>query len=126
MAVAIVLAPLALSSCSNEDNYWTEPVTISGPGVVHHAVTIEAGQTLQLKATNGIFVHGTGFAWTSSDPSVATIDQSGLVTALTTGETTITAATTGNSVINFGAITVYVIGSGVGLVDDQIDQSEAE
>ena len=126
MAVAIVLAPLALSSCDNEDNWLSEAVTISGPGVVHHEVTLEAGQTLQLKATKGILISGTGFSWTSSDPAVATVDQNGLVTAIAAGQVTITAATTGSSVISFGAITLNVLGSTISVVDDQIDQSEAE
>ena len=51
MAVAIVVAPLALSSCGNEDNWFGGGVIISGPGVVHQAATLEAGQTLQLSAT---------------------------------------------------------------------------
>ena len=57
---------------------------------------------------------------------MATIDQNGLVTALSNGEVTITATTTGNAVVNHGSITIYVLGSSIGLVDDQIDQSEAE
>lgn len=126
MAVAIVLAPLALSSCDNEDNWLSEAVTISGPGVVHHEVTLEAGQTLQLKATKGVLISGTGFSWTSSDPAVATVDQNGLVTAIAAGQVTITAATTGSSVISIGSITLNVLGSTISVVDDQIDQSEAE
>ena len=42
MAVAIVVAPLALSSCGNEDNWFGGGVIISGPGVVHQAATLEA------------------------------------------------------------------------------------
>lgn len=126
MAVALVVMPFALSSCDNEDNWLSEAVTISGQGVAHHAATIEVGQTLQLKATRGVLIPGTGFEWSSSDPAVATIDQNGLVTALSNGEVTITATTTGNAVVNHGSITIYVLGSSIGLVDDQIDQSEAE
>ena len=126
MAVAIVLAPLALSSCDNEDNWFGEGVTISGPGVVHHEVTLEAGQTLQLSATKGALIAGSGFSWTSSDPAIATVDQNGLVKALAAGEVTITCSTTGSDVITNGSITIYVLGSSIALVDDQIDQSEAE
>lgn len=126
MAVAIVLAPLALSSCDNEDNWLSEAVTISGPGVVHHEVTLEAGQTLQLSATKGALIAGSGFSWTSSEPAIATVDQNGLVTALAAGEVTITCSTTGSDVITNGSITIYVLGSSIALVDDQIDQSEAE
>ena len=41
MAVAIVVAPLALSSCGNEDNWFGGGVIISGPGVVHQAATLD-------------------------------------------------------------------------------------
>ena len=126
MAVAIVLAPLALSSCDNEDNWFGGGVIISGPGVVHHEVTLEAGQTLQLSATKGALIAGSGFSWTSSDPAIATVDQNGLVKALAAGEVTITCSTTGSDVITNGSITIYVLGSSIALVDDQIDQSEAE
>ena len=126
MAVAIVVAPLALSSCDNEDNWFGGGVIISGPGVVHQAATLEAGQTLQLSATKGALIAGKGFAWTSSDPAIATVDQNGLVTAIAAGEVTITCSTTGSDVITNGSITIYVLGSSIALVDDQIDQSEAE
>ena len=46
--------------------------------------------------------------------------------ALTAGETTIIATTTGSDITNQGQIVVYVVNMGVGLIDDQIDQSEAE
>ena len=126
MAVAIVVAPLALSSCDNEDNWFGGGVIISGPGGVHHEVTLEAGQTLQLSATKGALIAGKGFAWTSSDPAIATVDQNGLVTAIAAGEVTITCSTTGSDVITNGSITIYVLGSSIALVDDLIDQSEAE
>ena len=126
MALAVVVAPLALSSCDNEDNFWTEAVTISGPGVAHHEATIEMGQTLQLKAATGILVTGKDFKWESSDPSVATIDQNGLVTALTTGEVIITARTTGSDISYMGQITLYVVSQSLSVISDDIDQSEAE
>ena len=126
VAVALVAGPWALSSCSNEDNYWTEPVSIIGNGVVHHEATIEVGCTLQLKAEMGILISGKGFEWTSTNPEVATIDANGLVKALSAGETTIIAATTGSEITNYGQIVIHVVNLGVGLVDDQLDQSEAE
>lgn len=126
VALALVAGPWALSSCSNEDNYWTEPVSIIGHGVVHHEATIEVGSTLQLRAETGILIGGTGFEWTSTNPEVATIDENGLVKALSAGETTIIATTTGSDITNQGQIVVYVVNMGVGLIDDQIDQSEAE
>ena len=127
VAVALVVAPIAMSSCSNEDNFWSEAVTISGSGVQHHEASVTIGQTLQLRASNGILVHGTGFRWESSDESVATIDQNGLVKAVKAGITVITAHTTGNSDVSYqGSITLTVNNLGVGLVNDKLDQSLAE
>ena len=126
VAVALVAAPIAMSSCSNEDNFWTEAVTISGQGVQHHEATIVKGETLQLRAITGILVYGNGFTWSSSNTEVATVDQNGLVKALKAGETTISAETINEEVRNTGSIRLTVVNLGVGQVDDQIDQSEAE
>lgn len=126
MAVAVVLMPLALSSCDNEDNWFTEAVTISGPGVVHHEASLEIGQTLQLKATKGILISGTGFTWSSSDESVVTIDQNGLVKAVGPGSAVITARTTGDIVSNIGQIVVNVNNLALNIINDNVDQSEAE
>ena len=63
--------------------------------------TIEEGQARQLeavaKAADGMSVPDVSFTWTSSDVSVATIDTSGLVMGVSTGEATITAAMDGVS-----------------------------
>ena len=126
MAVAVVMAPLALSSCDNEDNWAVEQVVIKGEGISNKMGTIEVGQTLQLKAVRNFFVNGQGLAWKSSDESVATVDQNGLVRAVGVGEVIITAYTTGASESDSGEITLYVVNLGFGFVDDQLDQSEAE
>ncbi|MCY4573114.1 MAG: Ig-like domain-containing protein, partial [Gemmatimonadetes bacterium] len=53
------------------------------------------GETAQLTATvhdqNGNAMVGAAVAWASTDPTVATVDQSGLVTAAGNGETNLTA-----------------------------------
>ena len=126
VAVALVVAPIAMSSCSNEDNFWSEAVTILGKGVQHHEATIVKGETLQLRANTGILINGNGFTWSSSNTEVATVDQNGLVKALKAGETTIAAQTIGEDVRYTGEIRLTVVNQGVGQVDDQIDQSEAE
>ena len=60
------------------------------------AELIAFGATVQLTAeafdANGHLVAGAEFSWESSDPSVATVDASGLVTAVGGGEATITAS----------------------------------
>lgn len=126
MAVALVVAPLAMSSCDNEDNWAAEQVVIKGEGIKNKMGTIEIGQTLQLKAVRDFFVNGQGLAWKSSDESVATVDQNGLVKAVGVGEVVITAYTTGAKLSDSGEVTLYVVNQGIGLIDDQIDQSEAE
>lgn len=126
MAVALVVAPLAMSSCDNEDNWAVEQVVIKGEGISNKMGTIEIGQTLQLKAVRDFFVNGQGLAWKSSDESIATVDQNGLVKAVGVGEVVITAYTTGAKLSDSGEVTLYVVNQGIGLIDDQIDQSEAE
>ena len=50
----------------------------------------KAGDTVQLKAT--VFPEGTPVAWSSADEKVATVDETGKVTAVGKGYTTITAS----------------------------------
>ncbi len=126
VALALMATPLLTSSCSNEDNFYTEAVTITGTGIAHHQGTMKIGQTLQLKAAKGILISGTGFEWSSTDTAVATVDQSGLVTAISPGQTTIIARTTGSSISNMGSIEIYVDNQSIGVIDDGIDQSDAE
>ncbi len=57
---------------------------------------------------------------------MATVDQNGLVKAVGVGEVVITAYTTGAKLSDSGEVTLYVVNQGIGLIDDQIDQSEAE
>jgi hypothetical protein len=126
MALAVVLLPLALNSCDNEDNWAGEPILITGDGVHARVLTLEKGMTVQLSTKRDFITHGNGMAWKSSDPEVASIDQNGLLTALKTGEVIITAYTTGASVSGEGHLTVKVVNTGIVLLDEQIDQSDAE
>lgn len=61
--------------------------------------TLEPGQTQQFSAQ--YFVNGkqkkAQFTWSSSDEGVATVSSAGLVTAVASGEATITATTSGTS-----------------------------
>ena len=65
------------------------------------AHTLLPGATLQFTAeatdANGHPVAGTEFSWASSDPAVATVDASGLATALGPGDAEISAISSGES-----------------------------
>jgi len=74
------------------------------------SAAVGVGATVQLTATpldaNGNPLTGRSVTWTSSAPSVATVDGTGLVTGVATGPATITAASEGKS--GSSAITVSV------------------
>ena len=126
MAGALVIGTTALSSCGNEDNYWSEAINISGQGLQGHEAYLEIGQTLQLKAENGFMIRGTGFEWESSDTSVATVTANGLITAVGPGTAVITVYTTGYPVINQNHVTIYVGNQTMGIGSGSVDQSNAE
>ena len=116
VAVTTLMAGLVLYACGDD--------TAAGPGAddgtgdtrVARAVGIRPGsktlaflgQTLQLTATaydvDRFEIDGVTFTWSSSDDGVATVDPTGLVTALASGSTTITA--TGDGVSGSASITV--------------------
>ncbi len=113
--VACVLVPLAGCSNSIVDSITVSPTTQA----------LSVGQTVQFKAT-GVFTHRTTSSttqdltnqvtWTSSVPAIATVNSSGLATAISAGTTTITASTSGftGSLSATATITVTGQGSGTG------------
>ena len=74
---------------ANMDVVYTYTVDIEGtPGT-----SVEPGTTVQLSAipyVNGILTTGATFDWTSSDNTIATVDDTGLVNCLSEGVATIT------------------------------------
>ena len=117
---------MAKSSRGNDDHFWTEAVHIYGQAVQGNEAYLETGATMQLRATNGFLIHGTGFRWESSNPAVATVSDSGLITAVSEGTAVITVYTTGDAVINKGCITVYVSNKAISIGSGNVDQSAAE
>lgn len=89
---------------------------VASVSVAPSAATVEAGLTQQLTATtrdaNGNILTGRVVTWTSSATGVATINGSGLLSALTAGSTTATATSEGRS----GTATVTVVVSPVATV----------
>ncbi|MDN4476882.1 Ig-like domain-containing protein, partial [Demequina sp. SYSU T00192] len=71
--------------------------------------TLDTGRTLQLEATvlpaDASFYH---LAWESSDPALATVDDSGLVTAVAEGDVTIRAIAEDDDTV-FGETLIHVV-----------------
>jgi glucose/arabinose dehydrogenase len=101
LAISTLLLALLVSACDNGGGDIQEPE----PGVVAEVVlaapttSVAVGQGVQLTATardsQGTVLGGRPFAWTTGDPSVATVADTGLVTALAVGQTEISATTEG-------------------------------
>jgi len=89
VAVRSVLI-VSLAACSA--GTAGEPVAEPSPAIVPAAATIGAGTTTQLATAN---LADTSPVWTSSDSSVARVDQSGLVRAVRVGTVTISARSHG-------------------------------
>jgi len=103
------------------------PVTVSSSVLSALAITpatfvVSAGSSLQLTAT-GTFSNGSlqnlssSVVWTSSSPAVATVDVSGLLSALTPGATTVTASLAGQSAMAMGTVASGVTNSPEVFVD---------
>ncbi len=82
-------------------------VPVTGISLNTNEAEIEVGQTLQLTAT--ILPENAtnkGYSWSSSDESVATVNENGLVSALAAGPVTITVTTTEGGKTATCAVTV--------------------
>ena len=92
--IALTMA-LGMTGCKGNNNGSKSKssgalpkISVSSEGNV---TEIEIDQTLQLAVKNEAGEAVTGVTWTSSVPTVASVSDAGLVTALGSGETTITA-----------------------------------
>lgn len=70
------------------------PVAVTGVTLDKTSASVEAGQTLQLTATvSPTNADNKNVSWSSNNPTVANVDQNGLVTAYSAGNATITVTT---------------------------------
>ena len=110
--VTTIAAGTAEIAVNAEGRKTTVPVTVSGSSnsggasvasvdVSLNAPTLLVGQSAQASATlkdaNGNVLSGRSIVWTSSEVTVASVNATGLVTALKTGSVTITATSDGKS-----------------------------
>src|SRR5580692_56715 len=114
-ALLVIALVLPIAGCTNSqvDTIAVTPATES----------LSVGQTAQLAAT-GTTGHGSNHpsttsdvtdlaTWTSSSPAVASVNSTGLVTALTAGTTTITASLNGFTG-NISAASTVTVGASTG------------
>ena len=105
LAVSLI-GTVTLWACGGTDTVDPGPGTGNGTATVAsvvvtpgNATLVSLGETVQLNAiaqdASANTISGKTFTWSSSDESVATVNASGLVTAIANGATTITAATDG-------------------------------
>ena len=71
-----------------------DPIPVSGITLNLTSATLERGESLRLIATvSPVDADDTSVRWSTSDPAIADVDQTGLVLALSAGNATITATT---------------------------------
>ena len=129
--VAVIMGSIMLfggcKELSNYDNgFMLLDVVISGPGVSNHAAMVEMESTLQLSAQEK-YDGMTDMIWKSEDESIAKVDyKTGLVTPVAPGTVKITAYTDTKDVRQGDYIMITVVGKSLSVINDALDQSQAE
>lgn len=102
---------LSIASCGKSDSTAPPVAVLTSVVVTSPSQSVVAGQTVQLTGTprdqNGNAISAS-VSWASSVPAVASVSQSGLVTTVAAGVTTITATATAGSKSVQGSIGVTV------------------
>ena len=87
-------------------------VELTAPGWTTTAQGTQQQLTATAKDGSGAVVTGAAFAWTTSNPAVATVDGAGLLTAVDTGSTNVTATAAGGATASI-AVSVVTLGNTV-------------
>lgn len=100
---------VVLAACSSKDSSSTAPATVvTSVQLSVASQSFRVGATMQATVTiadqNGKPISGESVSWSSSDATVATVNSTGLISAVGIGSATITAVSAGKS----GSITVQV------------------
>jgi 6-phosphogluconolactonase (cycloisomerase 2 family) len=110
LGLSVILCCLILlAGCGGGSTSTTPPPTLQSITVTSQASSIAAGLTEQFNAT-GKFSDGsarslTGLSWSTSDPTLATVDGDGLMTTLKQGTVTVS-ATSGSTHGNAPTFTI--------------------
>jgi len=90
-----------------EVDYSTGPISVTGVSLDQSSANVDLGDTLQLTETvTPANATDKSVTWSSSNTSVATVNSSGLVTAVSVGNATITVTTTDGGFTDTCAVTV--------------------
>lgn len=94
------------TSTPDDDPILVSSVSISGEGIENGSVMLSKGATLQLNASvEPANADNKALTWTTSDASVATVNENGIVTAVAGGTATITATASSGA---FASVTITV------------------
>ncbi|MGM0575390.1 MAG: Ig-like domain-containing protein [Myxococcota bacterium] len=104
-------AALAVAGCADPEAELAPQIDITGPSGV------EVGGTIQLTAET-IEDSDSGYEWTSADEAIATVDDSGVVTGVASGETTVTATGVDSGLSADHNVVVFTDGVQPDVVDD--------
>ncbi|MGH7524075.1 MAG: Ig-like domain-containing protein, partial [Gemmatimonadales bacterium] len=104
----LVVAVLGLATCQSRDATAPAPVAVATISLTTSAVVIAPLERLTVTAvprdSAGRELTGLDVSWTSSQPSLATVDSHGVVTGIAGGMTTVTAIIGGKT----ASVTIYV------------------
>ena len=93
--LALAVVSVTLAACSSDGPTEPSPTTVTAIGVAA-PLTMQVGTTMTATArlwnSKGDIVTGRTPQWSTSSAAVATIDQNGVITAVSAGSVTITAA----------------------------------
>lgn len=99
--VGTVLITAAAACCGGDQVTVVVSQKVAAVAVDPASTSVKKGSVVRLAATardaRGYTVSNTSFSWSSSNPAVATVDNSGNVTALDDGSVSITAHASGHS-----------------------------
>jgi hypothetical protein len=113
-ALMFAMAVASFASCEKENEPVIEPVKVTAVKLNETALDLLVGEVIQLTATVYPYdADDKSVTWSSSKPSVATVDNNGNVTAKAVGEAIITVTTNNGGKTETCEFSVYQISSDI-------------